>query len=129
MKSKRLLRFYYSADGLDEALDRLILNCALKSAEGEGSGAHYADRILKIIEAKDRLSELWNYLDFVINGLKIRDREVLRNYAAMRTGIKLLPEAEQRGVKRAVIKFTRHFRRVERFSEGIRLVNEYYCLF
>lgn len=128
MKSKRILRFYFNADILEKAFNRLILNSAYKSAEGIGGGVYYVERILALIAAKDNLSELWKYLDNIISGLCDNDREVLRAYANMRTGIKHLPAAEQKAVKKAVIKLARHARNVERFSEGIRLVNDYYCL-
>lgn len=128
MKNKRLLRFYFNADGLNEALDRLIFACAFKSAYGQEGGVFYAERIISVITAKNALAGLWQYLDGVMGTLREKDRETLRFYSSMRTGIKCLREEERKNVKRAMIKFIRHARHAERFEEGIRLVNEYYCL-
>ena len=128
MKSKRLLRFYFNADGLDGEIDKLILRYAYKSADGSEGGEYYAERILALIEAKDRLSELWNYLDDVITGLGKTVIAGLQDYAAMRHGIKRLSAERQKEIKRTVIKFVRHARSAHRFTEGIQLVNKYYCL-
>lgn len=128
MKSKRLLRFYFNADSLENALDRLIMRYAYKSADGAADGQFYAERILAVIAAKDRLAELWAYLDVVIPALGVENCKALQRYADMRTGINRLSVEERREIKRAVIKLVRHARIIDRFADGIRLVNEYYCL-
>lgn len=126
--SKRLLRFYFKADELDGALNNLILSNACRSAACEGRGAYYAERIIALTEAKSKLSALWQYLDGVMLALKSEDVEPLKRYAFMRCGIRRLELDEQHEIKRAVIKFTRHARSLERYADGMRLVGEYYCL-
>lgn len=128
IKSKRILRFYFRADELDGALDNLIMNCACNSSDCTRGADYYTDKIIKLISAKGELAVLWRYLDGVMNSLKEGDRETLRAYSSMRHGIKRLESPEQREIKRAVIKFVRHARALERFKEGIRLVGKYYCL-
>lgn len=127
MNSKRLLRFYFKADDLDRTIDNLIFRVAVKSVDCDRGGDFYVERILALTEAKDKLSELWHYLDGVIGGLK-EERGTLEGYALMRTGIRRLADERQREIRRALIKFVRHARAVDRFEEGIRLVNGYYCL-
>ncbi len=56
MKSKRLLKFYYSADSLNRALDNLITGSALASADCGKSGDFYAEKIIEIIAAKKSLA-------------------------------------------------------------------------
>ena len=128
IKSKRILRFYFKADELNRALDNLIINCACSSADCTKAVERYADKIIKLIGAKGELAGFWRYLDGVISALNERDRDTLREYSLMRCGIKRLNEVRQREIKRAVIKFVRHARSLDRFKEGLRLVGEYYCL-
>lgn len=128
INSKRLLRFYFNADELERALNNLILTCACRSADGVRGGEFYAERIIEITEAKKRLAELWQYLDGVISSLKTGELEPLKYYALMRYGIRKLDTVRQREIKRTVIKFSRRVRSLERYAEGVRLVEEYYCL-
>ena len=127
MKSKQLLRFYFYADGLNKALDNLILKYACSEDYCRG-GEFYADRICDVIWAKQRLCELWKYLDGVVDGLTAGEREVLRYYGAMRGGTGRLSEDSRREIKRVTVKFTRHARNIGRFAEGVKLVKKYYCL-
>lgn len=128
MKYKQILRFYFNADELERALENLIMMHACRSADCVKGGEHYAEKILALIEAKEKLSELWQYLDGVISAIKSDEVQVLKSYALMRYGIRRLDEAKQREIKRVVIKFTRHARSLERYPEGVYLVGEYYCL-
>lgn len=121
------MRFYFRADDLDRAIDNLILVNACKSANSAYGGEYFAERILKLIWAKSQLADLWNYLDGVVGELE-RERETLKSYALARCGISNLPCERRREIKRALVKFTRHARRIENFAEGARLVNRYYCL-
>lgn len=127
MKSKQLIRFYFSAGNINKALDNLILDKALKSANFGKSCEYYAERILALIEAKEELSKLWNYLDGVVASLTERERAVLKYYGGLRAGVKLAP-SRAKEVKRVAVKFTRHARLIGRYGEGVRLVKEYYCL-
>jgi len=128
MKSKQIIRFYFSADGINKALDNLILDKALKSADFGRSCEYYAERILALIGAKEELSKLWNYLDGVISSLTARERAVLKYYGGMRVGLTGLTPSQVREVKRVTVKFTRHARNIGRYGEGVKLVKRYYCL-
>lgn len=128
INSKRLMRFYFRAEELETALDNLILSRALRSAEGVRDADYYAERIIGIIEAKGQLCELWQYLDGVMATLTSADRQALEGYANMRCGVRKLEDAQRLAIKRAQIKFLRHARALDRFSDGVRLVGRYYCL-
>lgn len=128
MKSKQLIRFYFSADNVNKALDNLILDEALKSANYGKSCEYYAERIFALIEAKAELNRLWNYLDGVVSALTQREREVLKFYGGLRVGLSKLAVRQAKEVKRVTVKFTRHARFLGRYGEGVRLVNKYYCL-
>ena len=128
MKSKQLIRFYFSAEFLNEALDNLILADAVKSANYQKSGEYYFERISKVIEAKSRLSELWKYLDGIISRFNGHDKAVLKYYALLRTGVSRLNTESVKEIKRVTVRFTRRARYIERFGEGVELVKKYYCL-
>ena len=128
MKSKQLIRFYFSADNINKALDNLILDKALKSANYGKSCEYYAERILALIDAKEELSKLWGYLDTVVSSLTERERSVLKFYGGLRTGLSRLTATRAKEVKRVTVKFTRHARLIGRYGEGVRLVKKYYCL-
>ena len=128
MKSKQLIRFYFSADNINKALDNLILDKALKSANYPGSCEYFAERILALIDAKKELSKLWGYLDGVLSSFSEGERSVLKFYGTLRTGVSKLSCARVKDIKRVTIKFTRRARFIERYGEGVRLVKEYYCL-
>lgn len=128
MKSKRILRFYFNAELLDKAIDKLILCLACKSARAVGAGFYYADRITELICAKDELSDFWRYVDGVTSGLTENDLKILRLYAGLRQGICRLPEEKQKEIKRAVIKFTRRARAIGRYAKATKLIDRYYCM-
>lgn len=128
INSKRLMRFYFKFEELERVLDNLILTWALRSAEGAKSGDYYAERIIDIIEAKRQLCELWQYIDSVMATLTSGDKQALQGYANMRCGVRKLDDEKRLAIKRAQIKFWRHARAIERFSDGVRIVGEYYCL-
>lgn len=128
MKSKRLLKFYFSADSLNRALDNLITQNALSSGDCYYSGEFYAEKILELICAKKELNALWRYLDGIIGGFSEEDKNVLRYYGALRGGTAKLAADTVREIKRVTIKFARRARCVESYAEGIRLVNGFYAL-
>ena len=115
MKSKRILKFYFSADKLNGALNALIMAHACKFSGGG--------------EAKRELSELWNYLDGVIGKLSESERRTLEFYGNLRVGIRRLGGDRVREIKRATIKFRRHARRLEKFNPALKLADEYFCLY
>lgn len=128
MKIKRVLKFYFNAENLNSALDNLILACAYRSAEAVGKGEEYAERILELISAKESLAGLWAKIDGVMAGIGAGERKILMDYARMRVGIRHLGVWEQKKIRSAVMKFTRHARNLESCAEGLALVSEYYCL-
>ena len=128
MKSKRLLKFYFSADSLNRALDNLITQNALASENCYYSGEFYAERIIELICAKKELSALWRYLDGVISGFTDNEKNVLKYYGGMRGGTARLSAETVREIKRVTVKFKRRARSLDRFAEGIRLVNGFYAL-
>lgn len=128
MKRKRLLKFYFSVERINRALDNLITENALRSADHTRGGEYYAEKICSIICAKRELSLLWKYLDGIIEQFDEQEKTVLRYYGLCKKGGTALSENSRREVKRVLIKFARRSQNIFRFEEGIRLVNEYYCL-
>lgn len=105
MKIKNLLRFYFSAGSLNDALDRLITHLAVSSGLDTYGGCElYAERISAIVADKQKLSELWARLDGVISNMTERDRQTLKAYAALRVGAK---GGEKKEFHRAAVKFAR----------------------
>lgn len=99
------MRFYFSAGSLDRALNNLITRLALAAGGDTYAGCEpYAERILGLIEVKERLGQFWARLDGIIGALTEADRAALKRYASVRGG----PAAtEKRELHRAVVKFTR----------------------
>ncbi|MDE7181774.1 MAG: hypothetical protein K2O41_01905 [Clostridia bacterium] len=126
MKVKKILRFYFSAESLERAFDNLITRYALASAERGGEES--AERILRVLGEKDELAKLWRYIDTVVPTLPPAEQSALKEYAALRCGIKRISDEKRKLLRRSVIKFTRRARRLESFIEGLRLVAKYYCL-
>ena len=126
MRLKRILRFYFSADSLNFAMDRLIKRLAIRSQESLGSAC--AERMCDVIGEKSKLSKLWGYIDTVLDTLSGGERRVLQDYSKMRTGIKGLEDDRRREIRRVCMKFTRHARRLEYFAEGLSILGKYYCL-
>lgn len=125
MKVKRVLRFYFFAEGLERTLDKLIMKTACApDADAEGG----AERILKLIDEKRELSKLWSYLDGILSGFTEAERGALKSYAALRCGLKRLDDDGRKSLRRAVMKFTRRARRIESFRAGLQLVSGYYCI-
>ena len=121
MKPKRILRFYFGADSLERAFDNLILN---KAFDFGADTLETAERLCSVIGEKMRLERLWAYLDGVLSVFSEEDRRALKNYSSRRT----FNDAEFRAIKRAVIKFTRHARRIGEFADGFSVLKKYYCL-
>lgn len=128
MKSKQIIRFYFSADSLNGAMDNLITQNALSSAHYDKCVEYYADKICALIGAKQRLGELWQYLDGVMSEFAESERNVLRFYGAMRGGFSKLSAANRKEIKRVTVKFVRKAKSLGRYEKAIKLVGEYYCL-
>ena len=121
MKTKKILRFYFSAGSLEEAFDNLIIS---KACAPFADGLETAERLCGVIGDKIQLERLWAYLDGVVSGLSEEERETLLKYSARGTTVK----SDDKAVKRAVIKFIRRAHRLEEFEEDIAVLNKYYCL-
>lgn len=128
MESKRLLRFYFSVDRLDKALNNLITQKAISSAVHGSNGAEIGQEMCVLIQAKKELSELWNYLDSILKAFSEDEIKSLHLYGTTKLGIKQLPLEAQRHIKKSVVKFTRRARNLDRYESGVRLVNRYYGL-
>ena len=123
VKPIKILRFYFGAGSLERALDHLITDKALNF---EGDTLDTAERLCEIIGEKIELEKLWEYLDGVLAPLSAQEREVLALYSARRDFP--LSDAQMREAKRAVIKFTRHARKLAQFGVGFEVLDKYYCL-
>lgn len=128
MKSKQLLRFYFGAETLNRAIDNLILAEACLSGRSPGNGESYAGKLGILIGHKAQLGALWEYLDRVLRGMSGKERAVLENYAATRHGLSSIDGGERRIVHAAVMKFCRHARGLDRWSEAVGLVGKYDAL-
>lgn len=126
MNGKRVLRFYFSADRLNGALDNLILKGALRSQGEEGEVS--AQKIIKLISAKRELSLLWGYMNGVMQSFSEEDELTLFRYAYMRCGISRLDGEERKRVRRVYVRFFRKAARLKNFGEALSLVNVYYAL-
>ena len=132
---KRLLKFYFCADGLNGAMDSLIIRFATSSADCAKSCEYYADKISRVIQAKTALGELWAYLDSVLSSVTEEDRRVLKAYSERGTrsrAAKSVAEGEKcaqdKAVHRSLMKFSRRVRgRLDRFAEQVKVLQEYYC--
>lgn len=127
MKVKRLLRFYFSADGLDRALNNLMTAAACRSGAEAGRGQESAQRLCALIGAKCELGALWGYLHGVLGGMDGEERQTLADYARRR-GRRPASAEQNRATHRAAVKFARRLGRLERYAEGVKVLERYYFL-
>ena len=125
MRAKRILRFYFSAEGIERHIDELILK---RACDFGGEGADIAEEICGLIGEKLALSGLWKYLDEVILKLTEDERNYLMYYAYLREGLKSQTTDVYRITRSTVTKFTRRARRLSSFFEAYRLVDKYYYI-
>lgn len=123
MSIKRLLKFYFAADGINRALDNLILNEALKAEDSERGCLYFAERIAELIDVKDGLTKLWQYLDGVAETFSSEERELLETYAER--GKRCAPQSK---LKKVTVKFSRRLRRIKSFEREAELLGKYYNL-
>lgn len=115
LKTKQLLRFYFCAEGVEGEINNLITYiacspfCAAEKA---------AAKIIYLRDCKDRLSELWRFLDGVISRFGA-DCDVLRRYAVGTA------ENDEKAIKRVLMRFRRRAEGVERFNEALSLLRKY----
>lgn len=156
MNYKQLLKFYFYADGLNGALDKLAVHYAVSSADCAKGWDYYADKICALTEAKAELAELWAFLDGALSSVTEEDRRALKAYSvsAGRAGrafariaagggnggkqrevtaesADLAETAGKTGGKelhRSLMKFSRRVSgKIGRFSEPVKVLKEYYC--
>lgn len=120
MKTKKILRFYFSADSLEKAFDNLIIN---KACDKYSDSLDTAEALCSIIGDKIQLERLWAYLDGILSGFSEEERKILSDYSA-----RCAHRGDEKAVKRTVIKFTRRAHRLEEFQNEISVLNKYYCL-
>lgn len=126
--SKKLLKFYFRADRLNDALDNLILRSACSSALGGRPAMYYAERLCMLVEVKGKLAELWGYLDGVMSDFCVEDRAILQGYALGKGGYSRLPRDRANVVRRVVVRFMRRAWNIGSYSAAVRLVSEYFAL-
>lgn len=124
-KLKNLLKFYYSAEGLNAALDGLISGLARASWQDDRGGEHAFERVCRVLEVKSELSGLWGELDGIISKLSEQDGRSLKRYSTLKGGIAACGERERRELHRALVKFRRHMGNLhERRAEACGLLGE-----
>lgn len=130
MRYKHLLKFYFFADGLNAVLDALAVRIAVSSADCFKGCAYYAEKIARVIEAKDKLGELWRFLDGVLCSMKEGDRAALFAYATSRSKRGALKsDGEEKALHRALMAFSRRVSgRLVKYSEQVNVLSKYYCL-
>lgn len=125
---KRLLKFYFAADDLEYAINRLINAHALRSISGEEC-EEIIDKILSLTDDKYRLSVLWNALNEVMEKLTEADIKTLKSYALLRVGTNRLEEGDRREIHRAAVKFSRRAKlAIERTHRQYKVLCNYYSL-
>ena len=128
-KLKQILRFYFSADSLNKALDAIIENIALNSWKDGYDNAKYFTRINSVVEVKGELSDFWARLNGVMLTLTDRDLATLKGYARLRSGISRLDEDGKRELHRAVVKFSRKTAGLLNNSDrALKCISAYYAL-
>lgn len=128
MKLKRLLRFYFAAEGLNQTLDKLIYACALSAMEGSKPCGYYAEKACSLVAAKEELCGLYSYLDGIFSTVTEKDVRALKSYAFCCCANRL-DESERRELHRATVKFSRRIVNFPpRFINACRIIGEYYCL-
>ncbi len=127
MTSKKILKFYFRAEELNRAVDRLIVRTACASAGGGYGGEHYAERIIALIGAKKKLGCLWAYLNGVMSSFGEEDKLILRGYALGSRGYSGLVREEANAIRRVVVRFMRRAKYLSRHGEGVELIDKYYA--
>lgn len=129
VKLKRVLRFYFSAASLNDALDGIITRFAATSWKEFAGGEHTFDKVCTVIEVKEELEVLWARLNKVMEKLPQADLLALKQYASLRTGVTALSEDERRRIHSALVKFRRRAGNVLLTSKrGYECVCAYYAL-
>ena len=112
-------------------MDGLTFRLAKASADCFNGCEYYAEKICRVIEAKNELNALWLFLDNALSTMTESDRSALKRYCGRRgklSGETLEGEAAK-AEHRALMKFSRRMSgRLERYAEQVKVLREYYCL-
>ena len=129
VKLKRVLRFYFSAGSLNDALDGIITRLAATSWQDIYGGEHTFDRVNRIIAVKEELKSFWARLNGVMEKLPQKDVIALKLYSSLRTGVTALAEGERRQIHSALVKFRRKVGNViSSGGKGYECICAYYAL-
>lgn len=104
---KKLIKFYYGADGVNAALDGVVRLIALSSWRDAYGGEHAFEEAGRIVGIKAELSALWADLDGVMGGLSAGDALVLEKYSKGRPSEYYGDPDGCRALRRALMKFKR----------------------
>ena len=127
MSGKKLLRFYFRAGALNDALDRLILRSACASALSCAEGEKSAGDVLALVRAKAGLCALRARLHVLLSGLRAEERCLLRRYSCSDRGYAALAEGEAAAVRRLVARIMRRGRGFADHAEAAGYVERYYA--
>lgn len=126
LKVKKILRFYFSCERLNEYIDKLMLKIACSWYDGLCEVG--ADKICKLIEEKSELNKLWIYLDNVIKALPSTTVANLEKYAYLNVWLKRLPDCEYREMRRSVECLVRKLKRIDKFDNSVAIACGYSAL-
>ncbi len=117
VKTKKILRFYFSVDSLERAFDNLIIHraCATNT-----DTLATAEELCSVIGEKMCLERLWAYLDGVMKTFSEEERGKLLTYSKNR-----LPSGSFD--KNVVVKFTRRARAIPMYADCLTVLDKYYC--
>lgn len=126
MKLKRLIKFYFNAEKLNNWLDGMTVFRACTAHAGRAASDF--DRVLEIVCDKIALERLYSYLKVIMDGLTEKDRSVLYGYSLLRMDIKRLRLEEYREYKRAVMKFSRKLIYSKVYLKEFKVLGKYAAL-
>ncbi|MCD7728844.1 MAG: hypothetical protein LUI60_02900 [Clostridia bacterium] len=118
MKTKKVLKFYFTADKAERAIDRLILKRAA-AIDYYRTAEQCAERVIALIEKKRALCLLWRHLDSAMFAFSADERKMLKSYA--------FSQRKERGeVHRLAVRFTRRAQEgISDFEDGLDILREY----
>lgn len=125
MVAKKLVRLNCCAEGLEEALENLILIKALNSKNNLKS-FDCAEEIAVLVSEKAVLSDLNFETEKALCRVSADERLILEEWAATRT--KFDDENKKPALRRASAKFMRRMNMYKNIEEGIEVLDKYYYL-
>jgi len=127
VRTKLILRFYFSVDKLEQSLNNIIMR---KACTPSNASADYCSvQIIEIINDKVRLARLWDCLYSFLCKFSQKELNALSLYALMRNGVYQLPEKEYKEVNRLRAKFLRRAKSsVEKMKVELETLYKYSAL-